>query len=512
MQQMMRRDRFQLLLLELLLFLRYGSPSALSACNCDCCEVEVLRANDAGEAEIPASELESTERLQCVYAELGLARTSTFRVQPSQCGNLCLRDAADDVLRAAEAPEADMQRFCFFECAPDRHARQGEDPLQGDPCRPLTQAEASRVGDSSGNAVPPMEQPQVSAQFLAHRSMPPRPRTVLSAASMRAGSRLSSGTSSASSQAVTHAAAIAIAGTLAAKAATGAADNSDLQGYMGPQPARAPAPAAAPAGVTPWVSIDDPAPEKMAHIAEIAAEAERMAQEAKDDSEAVKKIADKATVVLPSTLAKVTDAREAALQAAADEKAIRELHDQLFSDARREAYRMLPKLLAKMQNEARSTAKAEAKKRGKENEIRLEKEAQQIGVRAQKRWQEAEKRAEQTAATWKERGNEFAAQAETMTEEAKELGGTEEDPMLGEANRHMAWGDYKAAEDMMVRAHKLAYEAGQLNKKAANAWKTAQSIEATLPAYQREAGQDMLHAEAMHNPAATAPWPLVSEE
>lgn len=469
-----------------------SASSTLSACSCDCCEVEVQRV-DGGAAFVDLAT--GTERLECVLAESGLAPTSSFRAQ-NACGALCLRGTQDEVLRAAEVPEMDTQRFCFFECAPDRKLSEGRDPKKGDACRALGQEEAQEVGgDESGNGVPPNEQAEVSSLFLAHR--PAAPRASLAVSSQR----LAASSSAEARAAAQEAAAEEVERAVAEGRAAGAGD------LVLPAPAPAPGPAP---GVEPWVSIADPAPENMGRIAEMAEETARTARSAEEDVDKIKQLADKSNIALPTALAAVDDAKNAARKAVAEEKKIRAIRDQLLREGRKEAFTMVPKLLKEITARAHTQIRVENIKEAPARQRLYMQQAKAAGEAAKKRWRDAEKRASEIAGEWAERGDQFAKQAADLTREAEDMQGTADDPMLGKANQLAQVGDYKGAQSLVIRAHKYLDQARDFNAKAEHAWNTAQSIEATLPGYERQAEEDAYHAEAMMDPYAKPPVPLVT--
>lgn len=99
-----------------------------SSCDCKCCGVEENRQSNA---------------FQCALVEDGIGFLHPFRYQGPQCKGVCHKPAGDLVLDSAE-DEVDWQRFCLFDCLPEKQEK-------GAMCRKLTKKDIDDREDDSGN-------------------------------------------------------------------------------------------------------------------------------------------------------------------------------------------------------------------------------------------------------------------------------------------------------------------------------------------------------------------------
>lgn len=413
----------------------------LATCSCDCCQAE-LRREEAASGD---------DRLQCVHAQSGLQPPSPFRAQPRSCDDLCHRSPAEQVLTAVKAAEMDTQRFCFFECAP-RRLSDNEEPQPGGPCEPLAGSEADEVRDSSGNALPPMEQAFAGAHFL------------VSHAKSRAG-----------------------------------ADDALVAGVGAPSPAGAGGPAA-----EPWASINNPAPEKYAAITQAAIAAQKTAVETAEGPGAkIGELATRAANAISIAAAAVQDARRAALAAQKEELKVRTFRDVLRGWAHTQAFQLVPTMLSEIESRAHAEAKAEAKRKLEAEMKWMIEEAPKAGERAAAPYRAAMQNAAATAAEYARRGNEFSGQAKTLYMEAEAL--------QRQANIQNSNGNAFNAQKLMKKAHILAKKAISMNSQASSYFKTAKSIsDINVPEYAREAAQAAYHAEVMVNPDSAQPLPPIA--
>mmetsp|Transcript_53823 Transcript_53823/g.125818 ORF Transcript_53823/g.125818 Transcript_53823/m.125818 type:complete len:308 (-) Transcript_53823:77-1000(-) len=269
-------------------FLRHGQP--LDTCSCDCCDAEPRREEQQGTAG-------GMMLLECAYTAGG---------QTGQCGEMCTRLRNDVLLQAAEAAEIDMQRFCFFECAP--HAPAPRRPQAGDPCRQLSHIEARAVRDLSGNAVPPMESQSLKHLFLTN--VQPMPASMSSNLALVGG-----------------------AATMAASPAPGPSGEWSTAQLIPAQAAQATA------------------------FAEAAAQS---AVAAFQQEQVLGNLTFNAENAVSTALVAAAAASAAAKDAEAAESEVHTLRDAALNASRRIAFAAIPEVLATLKTEARSEARLKA--------------------------------------------------------------------------------------------------------------------------------------------------------
>lgn len=454
---------------------------ALASCTCDCCRVELQR--DEGDA---ASLAAAGDRLECSFIEPGLlaaigqAGNGPSPVEAAaepHCAPLCDRGDTEAILFAAESSEVDTERFCFFACAPVRRlsAEPGEglppDPAPGDLCRPLTQGEAEAVesSDATGNGAAPMEQWKVASQFLARR---PRPPPLLSAAALSRHSAL-------------------------ARAA----------GLQPVSPAPAPSGAPGPPPVTPWDSLSEKAKQGNAEIMKMAEAADAKAVDAEKAAKTVEELSSKATDALPVALADTEQARQSAEDANKAEKLVRAIRDQVRKMARKEAMGYIPEVLAKVKRIARKRAWVEARTLAAFETKQLVQEGEEAAVAARKPYEEAEKVARQYADGWAKHGTDLMTRSQALEAQAH---GFEANNVQQLSALYDAAGDKQTANRLKQKVKTLLREAAAARDQAGEAFRTAASIQKTLPLYEREAEQSAFSARATLDLEALPPAPLLS--
>jgi len=457
---------------------RRAAERDVAACNCECCEVEAVR-DPVGD-----DVADGAARLQCSFAEPGVARTSSLRAQTPNCGTFCLRSDSDQVLVASESAQLDTQRFCFFECAPESPS--GASARPGDSCRRLRpdeeQALAAASMNAGGDGVPPMEQADTAPHFLAPRGAIP-------------------------GVAVVDAQPVAPGGVPAARrpqlSLAFARSRNATNGTNGTN-----------ASVTPWESVNDPMPEEHAKFLQWAQDAQKAAQKALEEEKAVRELAGKATNALPVAMAAVADAKSASEEAHRDEGKIRQMLSELRKETHKEAFGALRDLVPQMKKDARRRAEKLFRSRAAELQKQMLAEAPKAAARAEVPWQEAAKRASQYSVGWVERGNLLSSRAAQLSAQAERLQGSADQwlkaaHIQGSANVVNATGDAVGAKRMLREAQSMIAQAEDLNRQASVAFDTAIRIDGTLPMYGREAAQAAYHEERMLNPDAPPPRVVV---
>mmetsp|Transcript_39611 Transcript_39611/g.72109 ORF Transcript_39611/g.72109 Transcript_39611/m.72109 type:complete len:306 (-) Transcript_39611:93-1010(-) len=267
-------------------FLRRGQP--LNPCSCDCCDAEPRREGQQGKGS-------HSTLLECVYNAVGSS---------TQCGDMCARSKGDLVLRASEA-EVDLQRYCFFECAP--HAPAHRRPHAGDPCRQLSHAEAGAILDASGNEVPPMESQALTHLYVADVQSSPN---------------------------------LALVG-----------DNLHLGGGRMASPAPAPA--------REW-SAGELVPVQAAQATAFANEAITSAAAAFQQAQVLGNLTFNAGNAVSSAMVAAAAASAAAKDAEQAEAEVHALRDAALNASRRIAFAAIPEVIAELKSQARSAAKLKA--------------------------------------------------------------------------------------------------------------------------------------------------------
>lgn len=392
-------------------------------------------------------------RFECSFAEPNTIFSFASKAKAPQCDAICLQDSDDVVLTAAETPEIDTERFCFYECEP--RPPRGKTPRNGDLCGPLSRAEAHQVRDGTGNALPPMQRPKLAtAHFLAHR--------------------------------VRHATAARL--TLAA-------------------PAPAPAPGPAPGPMTPWESVKEPSPDLSAKLTEWAQDANSSAAAAEDDASKVEDMAEKAGNQMAAAMATVEKAREAAEDAHQDELKVRAMRDNALFLAREAAFTMIKPTVKTVMKEARKKAKKVAVEKGKKLKQSMLKQVPEASAKAMQPYKDAMNRAAAMATDYSNSGNDLTSQSASLQMQAQVAGGS--------ANQYIAVGDVPKGQKLMQQSQMLMKLATGLNSQASKFFNTAESITGTLGAYAKEAEAAAYHATLMLNPDAPPPPPplvLAQEE
>lgn len=424
------------------------STADVSACSCDCCEVEHRRED----AEVGVGS--QSERFQCALTQDN-NYNSPFRTKASTCSNLCKQDPNDQILTATEVREIDTERFCFFECQPAKDT----EPQPGDDCRHISRADAQNVRDSSGNAHAPMERPRVMVHFLAHRRNNRRPSPDEGAYSRRA-SLVAAGSS------------------------------------MGGQ-ARAVPP------VSPWASLEEPAQEDATQAVRFVEQADWKAQQAAYDAKTVETLRGTVGGSLTNALAAVERAKEASIIANKAADHIRAIKLAVREEARKEAFKEIPGELKKMKEEAQKKADEEAAKRKAGFTKELKAEGDKAKVEAMKPFEEAQKRAGAAATTYASRGDALVGESAKLQMSAA--------MEQGSANQYIAVGDMGKAQQMMQMSRQNMNLALSFNAQAGKMYDTAQAITASLPKYAAQAAAASYHAESMYNPNIMPPSaPLIS--
>lgn len=417
-------------------------------CHCDCCITEVQRGSSLAVLPPGTSGDGPPDRLQCAWAppsELGSAGPTGER-----CGSLCQRPktgSKDDILTAAQDPSMDTQRFCFFECEPKPlqtpTTPTNAKPQPGDPCGPLSQSEAVAVNASDGNALPPMEVPQVMSHFLLARKTSGN-------AAMKIHSQ--------SKTAVTTAAAS-----------------------------------------PPWLSVSKPAQETNAAVVNWAKEAEQEAATARAAFLKINEVATAAGGGLAAATKAAADAQKAAELADQAEARVKAILEGMRRKAKEAAMSAVPAVMAKMRAEYEKKAKEEAYKKAGEMDRKMKEEAPHAGDAARQPWDDAMMRAAETAADYLKAGDELAKESRELQVVAQRE--------QTQAGQYMRLGYVKKAQELAVQARTEMNKAIALNGQANSDYGKLESITKTLDFYPDAAAAAAYRAEVMVNPNAMPPPP-----
>lgn len=419
------------------------AAAAARACSCDCCGAEYRR-----EAAADGS---GKQRLGCAYLEASLL--SSFASVQS-CGSLCTKQAGDSLLQASQTAEVDTERFCFVECVP-RVGNPSQEPQRGGACRPLSSQELAAVQV-------PADGQQAPTQFLSRRT------------AVRSGLQQS---------------------VLATDRILDVLADA-------PAAADAAAPAAAGVAAAQWDSVSQAAQEQLKEVAKLAEKATEKAKEAAKDQEIIKDAAYTGAFEVPKALAAVDDARMAAQYARRAEAQVRALSAKVKQQTREAAFSVIPEVLKSLQDAARGEARLAAEKQAADVHAQTFVEAPQVAQKAMQPYLEAMNKAADAEDKYIARGNDLERQAAQQQQQAQEL--------QAQADGWRAVPGEDAAEKvrkLMTQARSARRQAAELNGKAGVDFKTAQSIEETLPQYNHQAAQAAYHAQSLLLPGVQAPLP-----
>lgn len=334
----------------------------VSACSCDCCEVELRR--EALEEGEPDALDGGNNELECTLAQAD-SSASPYHDKVTQCNSLCIRDHQDDVLGSIAGQEVDTRRFCLMDCEPAPSSSRDSGPQPGDLCR---------LSQPRQQAVAQMVAPRASVRFLARRAR----------VEHRAG----------------------LAGTAGGRTLV----------PLTSQSVTAAAPAAAP-----WSSIGVTNQDAGSLAVMWAQDTEAKAGEALTSALDVQKVADKAGGALGAALAAASGAQQSAASAHEALKAVRALYVKTYKKALKIARVKVEKVL----QEARAQADSEAEQLASSERARFTNEAIANGTKASaeavNRWRQAQQRAALAAQEYAKRGDEFVAQSQSMQAQAVQL-------------------------------------------------------------------------------------------
>lgn len=361
------------------------------------------------------------------------------------CADQCAPDPDDRILKTAVAEVIDYQRFCFYECKPER----GPTSPPGSQCVSLAEADLEVLGDREGNAADPAK------LFVAR----PAKRTALVAAPAGAPAGAQSPGPTESPEYVAKKG-WAQARLKAVGARTQAAAGreveqqaaSELNGRLRAQglivdPTHEPDDSSISAG--PYATIAD-IHEAMIKTGQAAEGAAELAQRA---------------------VAAVHRARKRSWKAALDEGQAS---------------------MVRVREEAEAKAKADAalaERLTNRNEIK----AAAAAAKAVQPYFLSMLRAQQTAKDYRARAESVASEAMALDSKAKSL--------AKEANMENQAGHSAVAQTDILSAREVASEAQALAKQARGMFTTAKAIDATIPKYQAAAQSAAAHAAWAANPA-----------
>eukprot|EP00928_Gymnodinium_smaydae_P030385 TRINITY_DN22622_c0_g1_i2.p1 TRINITY_DN22622_c0_g1~~TRINITY_DN22622_c0_g1_i2.p1 ORF type:complete len:489 (+),score=80.68 TRINITY_DN22622_c0_g1_i2:65-1468(+) len=422
---------------------RERSKSSSQRCTCDCCVAELQRDENPGVTE-------GFSLLQCAYDTSEDQGGSSASSAGPRCGSTCLRSSDDHIL---DSPELDTQRFCFMECEPVVAASR---PLlqaaPGDPCGPLTRAEALEVNDGKGDALrPPNEAPGVLNHFLTAR----RTRT-----------------------------------------------DSEQPVASAPAPAPAVAASSAPLPAGPWASISPPA---LAQGAKIAAWTQQARQVSDLAAKAVLNVgmaAKKAGASLAAAAGAAVDAQRAAERAQAAERRVRSIRDALRRRTHQAALDTVPLAVNDLRQQARAIAKANALKLKSFREAQMKALAPHAAFQAMQPYEAARDSAAVAEQRYLNEGDRLAQVAAMMQEAAHDA--------RDSANELLAAGAETEATRIMNEAKAEMAKANKVSEEASAFYASARSIAESLPAYERGARDAGYRAAVLVYPDAQPPLPALA--
>jgi len=427
-----------------------ATTAAAPTCRCDCCISELLRdPDDAAPTSVGASR---ESRLQCAY-DASEVQHFGGAVQKAECGSLCTRPGGDEVLAAAQDPEIDTQRFCYFECEPVpnlgvKTAKTSSEA--GDACQPLSHNESLLVRDSSGNARSPMEVPQVMTHFLARRAK------------------------------------ASVGGDLGAASA----DTSVVAAFSAVAPA-----------TRDWSSISWRAKKQSADITQWANDARWDAWRAKRALTEIEKSGWSATGALMTARVAAEKAKQESERASKAEARVHEIRLGLWKRALGAAHDAMPETMKMLQDTARAKAKVAAMNEAAKMQSDMDAQAPLAAEEAMKPYQAS-------IAAIGETANQYLAAADKLsTDSATMQMGAQAQQNQGD--QFMAVGSIPFAQKAMQKSRVMMNQATNMIKQADEYYDTAASIQQTLPAYGVEAEAAAQHASLLVNPDMLPASPMV---
>eukprot|EP00930_Biecheleria_cincta_P005724 TRINITY_DN106663_c0_g1_i1.p1 TRINITY_DN106663_c0_g1~~TRINITY_DN106663_c0_g1_i1.p1 ORF type:complete len:448 (-),score=118.20 TRINITY_DN106663_c0_g1_i1:37-1185(-) len=313
----------------------------------------------------------------------------------------------------------------------------------GDICRPLTDSEKMDVTLPDGNARAGPQEVSVSPRFLARQS--------------------------------------AVTGLAVRRASAGEA----------PPPV-----------TKPWASTEKAGSE----LDKLVEKAKTNAEKANKAAEEVQQTAYKGLSAIPKAEKSVEDARQAARFAMQAEAEVHAYLEKARADAHAEAFSVLGEVLPTIQQQARAAARTEAtvgpSAPVEEAQRKIASEVAKAADKGLQPWTEAMMNAAKVRDQHAARGNTLAVAAFTAETKAQSLeeSARKWDALPGAPSKYQAGKLRKKAKFYMDMAT-------DADKKAKGFFKTAKSIDDSLPAYSRQAEQGAYHEMAMVSPDVQAPLP-----
>lgn len=237
--------------------------------------------------------------------------------------------------------------------------------------------------------------------------------------------------------------------------------------------------------------------------AALAATAKEQLKKSLEGEKRAKEILDKNKSVIPSMVASVTDAAEAASKAYVIERRVEAQRDEVLEATKQAADNVVDSTLKEERAKAHVKAKKAAREKADKLENQLLENAPKAAAEAMKPYNDALGRAAATAGEYSKRGDAMGSASVGLQMQASML--------VSESNQWNSLGETAKAQKLLQQAHQTMDLALGLSGQANSMYNTAQSIMGTLGSYVSEAAQAAYHAEVMVNPdAMPPPAPLVS--
>eukprot|EP00933_Yihiella_yeosuensis_P066833 TRINITY_DN71308_c0_g1_i1.p1 TRINITY_DN71308_c0_g1~~TRINITY_DN71308_c0_g1_i1.p1 ORF type:complete len:466 (-),score=121.26 TRINITY_DN71308_c0_g1_i1:271-1668(-) len=427
-----------------------------TTCSCDCCETSIRQ-----QAALDGS-VNMFEVPVCSYVQPGLLSWATA---PS-CSSQCFKSNSDHVLESTQQQEIDTERFCYVECMPEPKLA-GEIPQAGDLCRAQSKEEVDAAKDSTGNGHDKKNEVEAPVEQL-----------------------------------VDQASADSILGLSLRK--TNATDGELVK---------------------PWDGVITESGKAEA----LAKEAQEKAEKADAESVRLESMAMKGSITLPLALGAVEDARLAARFALMTRDKIHEILLNAQSTANFEAMAMIGGVVNPIKAAARVAAQGAALARGAAKTKANALASHQKGFDAMAGWEKAMAAAANIRDQYANGGDSLASlaagseqQAQALLVEADQWKLHDEEltkecfaqcaTQLCRDNCVSVKGD-KYQRDKLLGESKGAFDtATSLDRASKAAMAKAREIDASLPAYARQAQQASFYAAAQPYPAEPASMPYVGEQ